>query len=48
MISVAQAKIIRIEGLRKVLGIPKMIVWDQNKLPVKEKGMKESFRESKC
>jgi len=46
IISVAQAKIIRIEGLRKVLGIPKMIVWDQNKLPVKEKGMKESFRET--
>ena len=47
VISVTQAKLIRIESLRRILGIPKFIKWDEKKLPVKEKGVKEAFRESK-
>ena len=47
-ISVTQASILRAEGIRQVFGIPKHIKWDKNKLPVKEKTMRESFRESKC
>ena len=37
---------IRANGVRQVFGIPKFVNWDQNKLPVKEKGVRESFRES--
>jgi hypothetical protein len=35
------------EGVREKFGIPKYIKWDENKLPVKDKSMKESFKESK-
>lgn len=45
-ISVTQASILRAEGIRQVFGIPKHIKWDKNKLPVKEKTMRESFRET--
>ena len=37
----------RIEGIREKFGIPKMIKWDKKKLPVKDKSMREAFRESK-
>jgi len=46
VISVTQAKLIRIESLRKILGIPKFIKWDEKKLPVKQKGAREAFRET--
>merc|ERR1712136_431422 len=44
VISVAQAKVIRIESLRRILGIPKFIKWDEQKLPVKQKGVRGAFR----
>lgn len=46
VISVAQAKVIRIESLRRIFGIPKFIKWDEQKLPVKQKGVREAFRET--
>ena len=47
ILSVTQAKFLRIEGIREKFGIPKMIKWDKKKLPVKDKSMREAFRESK-
>lgn len=46
LLSVGQAKIVRMEGVREKFGIPKYIKWDENKLPVKDKSMKESFKET--
>lgn len=45
IISVAQARIIRFKPIRERLGIPKMIVWDKSSTSVKDKGLKESFKE---
>jgi YidC/Oxa1 family membrane protein insertase len=47
IISVAQSRFVRIGFIREKLGIPKMISWDKNTLPIKEKGFRESIRECK-
>jgi membrane protein insertase Oxa1/YidC/SpoIIIJ len=47
LISILQARLVRVGGVREMLGIPKMKKWDHDKLPIKEKGFKETIRESK-
>ncbi len=48
VISVLQARLVRMNFIRAKLGIPKMTVWTKDKLPKKEKGFRETLRECKC
>jgi len=46
IISIIQARVIRTEYIRGKLGVPKMIKWDKEKLPIKDKPFMDTVREA--
>ncbi len=46
IITLIQAKLLRIQAIREKLKIPKLIQFDKDKLPIKDKGFRETIRES--
>ena len=47
LVSVTQARIIRLPAVRKTLGVPELIKWDTKKIPGSNKPFRQSVRESK-
>jgi len=46
LVSVTQARIIRIPAVRKTLGVPELIKWDTKKIPGSNKPFRQSVRET--
>jgi len=46
LVSVVQARFIRLPAVRKTLGMPEMIKWNKEKIPGQNKGFRKSVRET--